>query len=475
MTASFTPLPLRDALALGLRDAHAQAALVHAGEVSMRELAYSALQRIDHLDAQLGAVCHRPNDLVEPTTGGAFAGVPWLAKDSLAVPGMPTRSGSRSRTSAPAQTSHAFARCWQREGLVAVGKSTMPEFGLMGVTEPLLGPVTRNPWQATHSPGGSSGGAGAALAAGLVPLAHGSDGAGSIRIPASCCGVVGLKPGRGTTLRVRGRHALEDLLVGDSLMSRSVRDTAWAFAAAHPGRIALPSPEPGARLRIAVIEASLPGLAPDPEVAAALAQTAALCERLGHRVEQRALPIDGESVFRAVFTLWSHLGADCVEAVAATLGDGAAQSALEPFTLALARWNREHCGVDELEHAYAVLAALPHAFAAFHADWDVLLSPVLKTPPPLLGELAPTRDFDELMPAMFDWMGYTPLQNLAGTPAISLPLAQTASGLPIGLQFAADRHDEPLLLALAHELEQAAPWHDRWPPISVAAALQEIR
>ena len=461
-----TTLPLRDALALGLRDAHDQAALVRAGDISAQELARAALQRIAHLDAGLGAVCHRVADVAAPGRGD-FAGVPWLPKDSLAVPGMPTRGGSRSRTGMPAQAGYPFVDRWARAGLVAVGKSTMPEFGLMGSTEPLLGPVTRNPWLKTHSPGGSSGGAGAAIAAGLVPLAHGSDGAGSIRIPAACCGVVGLKPGRGATVRVRSRHALEDLLVGDSLMSRSVRDTAWAFAVSHPDALTPLVPSNGPRLRIAVVEQTLPGLAPDRAVADALSNAADLCEQLGHHVERRTWPVDGPAVFRTLYILWSHLGADCVDLAAASLGVTAAHDALEPWTLSLAQWNRDHCGIAELEQAYRMLATLPGALATFHETWDVILSPVVRTPAPRLGELAPTRDFGALMPAMFDWMGYTPLQNLAGTPAISLPLAHAPDGLPIGLQFAADRGREALLLTLAYELEQAAPWRDRWPPLCV--------
>jgi len=468
--------PLTQALQLGRLDAHDQAALVRGGELSPRELTAAAIVRAQRLDPALGALSHADFDAAlaraeRVDRAAVMAGVPWLPKDSLRYPGMPTRGGSRSRSNVLATDAPPFAQRFDAAGLVAIGKSAMPEFGLMGSTEPLLGPVTRNPWHRGHSPGGSSGGAGAALAAGIVPLAHGSDGAGSIRIPAAACGVVGLKPGRGATVPVRGRHAIEDLIVADSLMSRSVRDSAWAFFAAHPRAPLMPG-GPLRRLRIGVVAESLPGLAPSPEVAAALDAAARLCESLGHHVEATAYPLPGAAVWQALYTLWSRLGLDAVELATAQGGAEFAAESLEPWTQSLARYHRTHCGAAELEQAYAVLAALPDAFAGFHQRHDMLLTPTLRSPPPALGELAPDRDFESLMPAMFHWMSYTPLQNLAGTPAISLPLGE-AGALPVGMQFAADRGQEPLLLQLAAELEQAAPWRDRWPPTSVVAALEE--
>ncbi len=472
--------PLTHALQLGRLDALDQHALVRRGELSPAELAAAGIVRARHLDPALGALSHADFDAAlmraaQVDRNAPMAGVPWLPKDSLRYPGMPTRGGSRSRSGVAATDASPFVQRFDAAGLVAIGKSCMPEFGLMGSTEPLLGPVTRNPWAPAHSPGGSSGGAGAALAAGIVPLAHGSDGAGSIRIPASACGVVGLKPGRGTTVAVRGRHAIEDLIVADSLMSRSVRDTAWAFAAAHPlGGLDLDAvARPPARLRIGVVSGALPGLASDPAVAAVLADVVELCTSLGHQVQATDYPLPGEAVWQALYTLWSRLGQDAVELAVAQGGEDFAALALEPWTHGLARYHRTHCDVAALEQAYAVLAALPGAFNRFHQRFDVLLTPTLRTPPPLLGELAPDRDFDALMPAMFEWISYTPLQNLAGTPAISLPLGQ-AGALPIGVQFAADRGQEPLLLQLAAELEQAAPWRDRWPMVSVATALKEM-
>jgi len=470
---SASTLSLAQACALGRLDAHDQAQLLRAGDVSARELAEAARLRIEALDPALGAVCHRADGLacVQIDAGlpdAPLAGVPWLAKDSLEYPGMPTRSGSRSRDNVPAACGHAYVARLQAQGLVAVGKSTMPEFGLLGSTEPLLGPVTRNPWSLAHSPGGSSGGAGAAVAAGLVPLAQGSDGGGSIRIPAACCGIVGLKPGRDSTVRVRARHMVEDLLVGDSLMARSVRDVAWGFAVAHadPQRAMVTRAAP-VRLRIGVVEASLLGAAPHPDVADAIRRTAELCASLGHHVETVDWPIDGAAMLSAFQDIWTHLGADCVDAARPLLGGRRLESLLEPWTLALGERAMTLPG-DALERAYAQFAQLPAQFAAFHARHDVLLSPVVNGPTPLLGSYGPSVPIDVLMPTMFDWISYTPLQNLAGTPAISLPLFHDSAGLPLGSMFAADRGQEDRLLALAHELEAARPWRERWPAHSVA-------
>ncbi|MET0290701.1 MAG: amidase family protein [Pseudoxanthomonas sp.] len=477
MTLSPSVPRVADALALGRLDAHDQAALLARGELSACELTEAAIVRIEVLDPALGALSHHAFDLGRARAAQvdamgadrpAMGGVPLLLKDSLAWPGMPTRGGSRSRNNVLATHGHAFAQRLEAQALVPLGKTAMPEFGLLPSTEPLLGPVTRNPWNRAHSPGGSSGGAGAALAAGLVPLAHGSDGAGSIRIPASCCGVVGLKPGRGGVVRVRERHAIEDLIVSDSLMSRSVRDTAWAFAATAPQARPMVQHASNKRLRIALVEGNLHGQAAPPALQAATAQAARLCEQLGHTVELMRWPVDGAEVVRAMTTLWSHTAADCVDLTVAALGVEVTQGALEPWTCNLAHWNRKHCGIAELEHAYAQLAALPQVFDTFHQAYDVLLTPTLHHAPPRLGALSPERPMQELLAAFFDWCSYTPLQNLAGTAAISLPLAHDDAGLPLGVQFAANRGGEELLLGLAYELEAAAPWSNRWPTHSVA-------
>ncbi|MCD9030458.1 hypothetical protein LDO32_01750 [Luteimonas sp. Y-2-2-4F] len=466
-----------DAFRIGLLDAHDQAALVRSGEIDAAGLAEAAILRIEALDPPLQALSHRAFALARreaaavdrAATRAPMAGVPWLPKDSLDYPGMPTLAGSRSRSGTLAAHGYPYVQRLAAQGLVAVGKSAMPEFGLLASTEPLQGPVTRNPWSPAHSPGGSSGGAAAAVAAGLVPVAQGSDGGGSIRLPSSCCGVVGLKPGRDSTVRVRGRHLVEDLLVADGLHARSVRDVAWGFAATHlqPGRAMVRGPS-ARRLRIAVIEHGLRGAPPHPEVRDAVARTAALCETLGHRVERARWPLDGDAFLTAFEDLWSHLAADAVDAATALIGGRRLEDALEPWTLGLGERARG-LPTRALEAAYAQIAGLPGQLSAFHATHDVVLTPVVSAPPPPLGTFAPDVPLEALMQTMFAWIDYTPLQNMAGTPAISLPLAMSGGGLPIGSMFAADRGQEDTLLALAYELEAAAPWAGRWPAHSVAA------
>jgi amidase len=469
-------LKITEAFALGRLDAHDQAALVRKGELDAATLTEAALMRVEALDPALRATSHFAPELARARAsslpeGGAMRGVPWMPKDSLDYPGMPSRSCSRSRTGVLVANGYPFVERLDATGLVAIGKTSMPEFGLLGSTEPLAGPVTVNPWSPRHSPGGSSGGAGAAVAAGLVPLAQGSDGGGSIRIPASCCGLVGLKPGRDSTVRVRSRHNVEDLLVGDSLMSRSVRDTAWAFAATHLEKNRpMVKGASSRRLRVAVIENGLRGNLPHADVAAAIRRTADLCGSLGHHVEAVQWPIDGAAFLRAFEDLWTHLGADCVDAVRAVSGGRRLEDALEPWTLALGR-RAETLPTSALEAAYRQLAGLPAQLAAFHEKYDVILSPVARTPPPLLGVYAPAVPADTLMETMFDWIPYTPLQNMAGTPSMSLPLFTSMDGLPIGSMFSADRGQEDLLLALAYELEAALPWHARWPTVSVVTPI----
>ncbi|MGQ3103773.1 MAG: amidase family protein [Niveispirillum sp.] len=462
-------MKLSDAIAIGRLDAHAQAGLVRSGELSAPELTEAAILRIEALDPALQSVSWPSFDLGRARAAGplpdhALAGVPYLLKDSLDYPGLPSRGGSASKPLTPVTMGHEYVRRLDQAGLIPVGKSAMPELGLLGVTEPMIGPVTRNPWSAAHSPGGSSGGAGAAVAAGLVPLAHGSDGAGSIRIPASCCGIVGLKPGRGTTVRVRARHVVEDLLVGDSLMARSVRDVAAGFALAHPARPAPVTGPSARRLRIALMPRTLSGRQPDTACEVAVEGAAALCRALGHDVTITDWPFDGVAAMRAERTLWCHIGADCVDAVRGRGDDP--QQLLEPWTNALGRM-AEALSTDDLEQAWGQVAVLPKRLSAFFQDYDAILTPTLAAPPPERGFMAPNLPGDVLMERMFGWLDYTPLQNLSGTPAISLPLSWTAQGLPIGVMFAADRGQEELLLALAFELEQAQPWAGRWPETAV--------
>lgn len=464
-------ISLADAVSIGRLDAHAQASLCARGELAPIDLVEAAILRIEALDPQLNTITHKAYDHARRAAGtvgaGPMAGVPYLLKDGMDYAGMPLRSGARLHRARIAPISYPLAEAYDAAGLIAVGKSNVPEFGLLPSTESLLYGPARNPWSTAHSPGGSSGGAGAAVAAGLVPLAHAADGGGSIRIPASCCGVVGLKPGRGGNLRARGMHLMEDMLVGDTLLARSVRDVAWATARGRGGA-ALPDAPCSERLTIAMHVENLFGDQPDDAVVAAVEQTAALCTALGHEVVRIAQPVDGPQVAAAFRTIWAYLAADIVDRSEAVFGSEAIETQLEPWTLGLAAWSRSQQPADLDRMLLQVADASARLRAAF-ATFDVILSPVLKLPPPRIGALAPDRAFETLLPSMFDYVSYTPLHNLTGMPAISLPLSWTQDGLPVGSMFAADRGREDLLLALAFELEQAQPWKDRWPPHSVAA------
>ncbi|MBY8826328.1 amidase family protein [Sphingomonas colocasiae] len=467
-----TPVSTTDALAIGRLDAHGQAALVASGDVSPAELVEAALIRMDLLDPALNLITHRDDDrarALAASAAGPMRGVPWLLKDGLDYPGMPNRSGSRSKRDAGSGTIvFDFARAFDAQGLVPMGKTNVPEFGLLPTTEPLLYGPAANPWAPDRSPGGSSGGAAAAVASGMVPLAHAADGGGSIRIPASCCGLVGLKPGRHANLRARDPHVIEDLLVGDVLLSRSVRDVAWA-AAIGAGR-AQRVEKPGARrLRIAAIADNLDGNPPSAPVARIFDQAASLCASLGHEVTAERLPVDGPAVARAFQTIWGYLARDAVATTIARIGADAAADQLEPWTLNLAKWSDGLSAADD-DALFCQVGIASAAMDAFLERYDVILSPVLRHPALRIGELAPTVAFETMWERMFDYVSYTPLHNLTGHPAISLPLFADTDGVPIGSMFAAARGGEDLLLALAFELEASAPWADRWPVRSIAGA-----
>lgn len=464
----------RDAMEIGRLDAHDQARLLQKGEISAVELIDTAILRIEHLDPTLNALSHKAyaqarERAAKITYKHGLAGVPYLLKDGLDYPGMPCRSGSRSKAATSAGgANHAYGDRLDDLGLIPLGKSNVPEFGLLPTTESLLYGPARNPWALDRSSGGSSGGAAVAVASGMVPLAHAADGGGSIRIPASCCGVFGLKPGRGGNLRARGQHVLEDLLVGDTLLARSVRDAAWAVRALREG-VHASVPPTGRRLRIGVVMGNLSDELPHADVAEVIRKTADLCVGLGHEVETVSLPIDGPAVVESFRVIWGYLANDIVEHCKSAAKGVPLQEVLEPWTLELAQWSR-HLKPEQLAQAFDTLSHATAGLEQFFLHHDLTLSPVVKEPPVPLGYLAPTRPFEALMRDMFDYVSYTPLHNLTGNPAMSVPLFATAGGLPIGSMFAAARGGEETLLELAHELERARPWAGRWPQHSVVSA-----
>jgi amidase len=445
-------------------DAHDQAALVRRGELSARELCESAIVRIEQLNPALNVITHRDYDAAlarAERASGEMAGVPWLLKDGLDYPGMPNRSASRLYRDAPAgEIDFDFTRAFDGAGLVALGKTNAPEFGLLPTTEPLLYGPAQNPWVPGRSPGGSSGGAAVAVATGMTPFAHAADGGGSIRIPASCCGVIGLKPGRGATLRARAPHMIEDLLACDMLLARSVRDVEWAMRTASAVPAALPARR-GRKLRIAVALESLNGKLPHPQVQDSIRRSAQLCADLGHEVFEAGHIYDGPAVLRAFKTIWAYLARDVAQGARARFG-AAADSLVEPWTFGLARW-AEGVSITDADRMMQAIAEARDALQRFFTTADVILSPVLDRPPLAIGELGPAAGFGHIMELMFDYVSYTPLHNLTGHPAMSLPLFPAPDGAPIGSMFAAAHGGEATLIGLAYQLEAAMPWRDRWP------------
>jgi amidase len=466
------PLTRSDAWALARLDAHGQAALVRQGEIAPDALVEAAILRIEDLDGSLHCVTYRAFDharsavkTVDPAA--AMAGVPVLLKASLSYPGFPQTSCSRAKKDVVATHAYPFARRLDAAGLVPVGMSAMPEFGLLCSGEALLTGPALNPWNAKRTAGGSSTGAAIAVAAGLVPVAHASDAAGSIRVPAGNCGVVGFKPSRGWNVRARAHHLIDDLLCNDSLMARSVRDVAWGLRLERPEALATP---PAARrpLRIALDLAGMGGQ-PDADVAALIEEAARICAGLGHQVGIASTPIDRPAIRAAILTLWPYLGGELVDFYGALRPDVPIGDLLEPWTLGLAE-KREEIEPFALADAYKAIVIGEQALATFHERWDVVLSPVTRNPPLPLGAMAPTQPFDRLWNTLFDYVDYTPIHNLLGVPSVTLPLGMTADGLPVGSLFSAAQGQDELLLTLAAEIEAAAPWADRWPPAVPAAA-----
>lgn len=449
---------------LSALDGHDQAALVRSGEVPPGAPLEAAFARIVELNPVVNAVsqcafAHAREAVQSIDRNAPMAGVPYLLKASMEYPGFPVVSGSRARQDAIGKRKFPFAARMDEAGLIPCGMSTMPEFGLIGTGEALHYGPTRNPWNLNHSSGGSSSGAAVAVASGMVPFATASDGGGSIRLPASHCGIIGFKPSRGWNLRARGASLTDDLLTSDALYGRSMRDTIWA---ARFLRVQPPSRGgTGKQLRIALSLRGLDGLQPDPEIADVITRAATLCEGLGHRIELREPPIDRAGMSHSFDVLWSYGAGEAVDICRATLGDDA-ERLLEPWTLGLAR-RRDLCNPMALGEALRQLGQLHRDLESFWQDIDAVLSPVTSSTAPPLGLFAPDRPFDALWQDHFRHVNYTQLQNMGGFPGLSLPLFQTPCELPAGAMFWGPHGADDALLELGAELEQVSPWAGRWP------------
>jgi len=463
-----------------MADGTAQAELVRRREASPAELVEAAIARIEAVNPALNAVTHKlyeraRNQTAQPPGEGPFAGVPFLIKDLIPVAGVPGTSSCRALAAAVGQMSPPFVRAFDTAGLIAVGLTNTPEFGLIDTTEPALHGPTHNPWDLSRSPAGSSGGSGAAVAAGLTPMAHASDGGGSIRLPASHNGVFGLKPSRGRCLDAgfpAMPFGLPDLAV-DHVLTRTVRDSAAMLAVTEDpatplGRVGHVREPLRRTLRIALVREGTAGRRAAPEVDAAALSAAGLCEELGHRVEETSWPFDGPEVMAAFIAEWQVLAAGAVAQTCAAVGCAADAEHFERWTLELAARGAA-LGPARLAEVAGVLSAASRSLATLFQTYDVLLSPVLGHPPKKLGEHATDLPYDVLFERVSENAAFTPVFNAAGAPAMSVPLHWTPDGLPVGSQFAAAVGGEALLLRLAYQLEAARPWADRWPPTSFQA------
>ena len=470
------------------RSALEQARMVREGECSSRDLVEAALSAIEHVDGELNAFVHVAAERALAEADGVaagderpLAGVPIAVKDLIApAEGMPMTWGMAAMEGYVPSEDGAVVRKLRRAGAIVVGKTNTPELGILPVTEPHAGGVTRNPWDPGRTPGGSSGGSGAAVASGMVPLAHANDGGGSIRIPAAACGLVGLKPGRG---RVSLQPAWSEAGMGlavDGCLSRTVLDTAVTLdviAGYEPGdAYRLPPPsapfaevalrDPG-RLRFAfAVEA--PNDAPvDPEVQQAVRDTAELLESLGHSVEEAAPRVDPELYVENFVKLWIGEMGEELHTLEQLLGRPLDRDRIEPLTRQMAEIADSMSATDYLV-ALDWLRRAARRIIRFWDGYDVLLTPTLAGPPIEIGALEPGPDEEPVTMLMNSagWVPFTPVWNVTGQPALSLPLAQSEAGLPIGVQFVGAPAAEETLLSVAGQLEQARPWADRRPPVA---------
>ncbi len=429
-------------------------------EVSGAELRAAAATRARVANDQLNAVTCWVDEDGLASTDGPLAGVPTLVKDNEPLVGYPTSHGSRAVPDRPAASSSPWVAHALALGLAPVAKTTLSEFGLTATTETLRYGATRNPWDTERSPGGSSGGSAALVAAGVVPLAHGNDGGGSIRIPASCNGLVGLKPTRGRLPDVA--IPLPVNIVVQGVLTRTVRDTARYYAEAERQAAPRGLPEIGmvegpsaARLRIGVVTRPPMGLPVSDESVATVSAAAQLLAGLGHDLVEVAPPVP-DTFGPDFLRYWGVLAGLTRLAGRLDRRSGFDGEQLEPFTYELERVAREQAAL--LGGTIRRLRALAVRHESVYSTVDVLLSPVLAHEPPRLGHLGPDVDPRTHLMRVLRYVSFTPLQNVSGSPAISLPLGRTDTGLPLGVQVAAPFGHERRLLELAFELEAACPW-----------------
>lgn len=485
-------------------DATALADFIRKGELSPFELLENVISKIENVNPQINAVIDRyyetaKSKLANIDYSSRFCGVPFLIKDMLEIKGIKTTMGSRLLADNIAKHTNVLTERIEQAGLIITASTNMSEFGLLPTTEPHLYGATKNPWNTDYSPGGSSGGSAAAVAAGIVPMAHAADGGGSIRIPASACGIFGLKPSRG---RMPGNFTdSPDGFVQHFVISRSVRDSAAMLdllSGNLPGdRWCLPAPVINYRdiiktkshkLRIGFMTKNFSENEIHKDCSQAVIKTALLCERLGHDVEEAYPHIDGKDFNEAFKVIWfsgvgyiyrlaqqHFMAQDSVPPVIKKIisnkklfykilsfasKDG--HKLLEPFTKKMAGVELK-IGPGDVWFAGNSLRKAEYKFAEFFGKYDLLLTPTLSRPPLKTGEFNHKWSIEETEKFLYDYVGFTPIANSAGFPAMSVPLSFSQNNLPVGSQFIANTGQEDILLQLAADLERESPWFNKIP------------
>ncbi|TSD44835.1 amidase [Rhodococcus sp. KBS0724] len=452
--------------ALGDLDATGVAARIESGEVTAREVLEASIARAEAVQGQLNALACTDFDRALARSNrpakGAFAGVPTAIKDNTDSAGLPTQQGSKAFTAVPAKADSDFAKQFLSTGANSIGKSRLPEFGFSASTEYMTEEPVHNPWNPAYSPGASSGGAAALVAAGVLPIAHANDGGGSIRIPAAACGLVGLKPTRGRTVADPADKSMPIRLIAQGAVTRTVRDTArWMSAAESYYRnprlapVRLIEGPSSTRLRVGVITDSVTVTKTDDETRKSVEATAELLASLGHHVEDAALPV-GPEFINDFSIYWGFLSFAISTGGKQMLGPDFDKSGTDNLTKGLYTLYRKN--LAKTPRVLYRLRRLQQQYSAMFLKYDVVLSPVLGHTTPELGYLSPAQPFEELFDKLIAYTSFTPLNNISGGPAISLPLHQTSNGLPLASHFSADLGDERTLLELAFELEEAQPW-----------------
>jgi amidase len=464
-------------------DALGLAQLVRDKTISAAELLETAIAKVEAANPRINAIVHKLYDQARADVAaglpqGPFTGVPFMLKDLGAMQkGVPTSFGSRLFDGFIAEVDATITERYRAAGLVVLARTATPEFGLNASTEPVLHGPTRNPWDPTRSAGGSSGGSAAAVASRMLPAAHATDGGGSIRIPASCCGLFGLKP-------TRARNP-SGPLVGEGwsgmsvahAVTISVRDSAALLDATQGAAPGDPYPAPpvarpfldevGAdpgKLRIALVTTPPDGTPVHADCVAAAESAARLCADLGHEIEPATLPAVPPIFNGATGVIICANLRNALEQRGRALGRAPGPKDVERVTWQMAEMGRQYTA-SEYAAAVQTIHGIGRTMASFFARYDVLITPTLARPPVALGHLdMMLEDLDVFTERLAGFMPFTPLFNITGQPAASLPLHWNAQGLPIGVQFAGRYGDEATLFRLASQLEAASPWRDRRPP-----------